>query len=129
MRTKALLALGAIALSTTFVYAEPLAKASIPFAFNAGGKALPAGDYEFTSQELGKMVVVRNVSTGAATFAMVQTRLAAGIHATPKDAHVVFDKVGDAHTLSEIWVPGGDGYAFNIIKGEHAHKVLDVPVK
>ena len=59
----------------------------------------------------------------------VLTRLAAGIHTTKQDAHVVFDKVGDKYTLSEIWIPGIDGFVLNMIKETHEHKILNVPIK
>ena len=60
---------------------------------------------------------------------MVLTRTAGAIHNTPADAHLVFDKVGEAYTLSEIWFPGTDGYMLNILKEQHEHRVVDVPVK
>jgi hypothetical protein len=116
--------------ATTFVYAaDSLVKGDIPFEFKAGGKALPAGHYEFTSDNQGKLVIVRSTPTGSSSSVMVITRMAAGIHTTPADAHIVFDKVGDTYTLSEIWVPGMDGFLLNALKSKHEHKIIDEPTK
>jgi hypothetical protein len=129
VKTKILLTISMFALlATTFAYgAEPLAKASIPFQFMAAGKVLPAGEYEFASDV--RTGVVRIVSTprGSAAIAPIITRLGAGMHTTPVDAHLVFDKVGDTYTLSEIWVPNLDGFLLHATKGKHEHKIVDVP--
>src|SRR5512136_1008274 len=102
MRTRTVLLLSLFTLlAVGFVIGQSLmAKANIPFAFNVEGKTLPAGQYEFTPD--ANMTAIRVVGTGkaASAFAPVQTRMAAGIHTTPNDAHVVFDKVGEVYTLS-----------------------------
>ena len=54
------------------------------------------------------------------------TRLSGEIHTTPQDAHLVFDKVGDTYLLSELWIPGKDGYLPQITKGAHEHIVLNI---
>ena len=100
-------------------------KADIPFQFTAGGKAYPAGDYTFTREGASTFKIAGPGKV--AGLAVFITRLAAGIHTTPADAHVVFDVTGDTHTLSEIWIPGEDGYMFNVTKEKHTHKIVDVP--
>jgi hypothetical protein len=128
VKTRILVTIGMFVLfATTFAYAaDPLIKSSIPFQFNAGGKVLPAGQYEFTADNQAKMVTVRSTPAGSSSMVMVVTRMAAGIHTTPADAHIVFDKVGETYTLSEIWVPGMDGFLLNVIKTKHEHKIIDV---
>ena len=64
---------------------------------------------------------------GANAIAMVLTRLAGGLHTTPQDAHIVFDKVGNNYTLSEIWPLNGDGYLAYMTKGKHEHHTVNVP--
>jgi hypothetical protein len=126
MKIKALLTVGTfMLLATTLAHAGPLTKASIPFQFNAGGKVLPAGQYDFSFDGQQGVVTVRGASDAA--LVKVLTRMAAGIHTTPADAHVVFDKVGETYKLSEIWIPEMDGFALNIEKGEHTHKMIDAP--
>jgi hypothetical protein len=129
VKTRILLTIGTFVLfATTFAYAaDTLVKGNIPFQFKAGDKVLPAGQYEFASDNQGRIVTVRSTPAGSSTMVMVFTRLAAGIHTTATDSHVVFDKVGDTYTLSEVWVPGMDGFVLNVVKSKHEHKIIDVP--
>jgi hypothetical protein len=103
------------------------ARATIPFAFMVGKQVLPQGQYEFRKTSTPAAINVKNVDKGTSAYAPIITRLAGGIHTTPKDAHIVFDKVGDVYTLSEIWEPGQDGYLLHSTKGEHEHQIIDVP--
>jgi hypothetical protein len=102
-------------------------KAKIPFAFAAGGKVLPAGQYEFTPAANPATIQIAGSNKGAAVLAMVMTRLSGAMHTTPQDSHIVFDKVGNTYTLSEIWPLGGDGYMLAATKGKHEHEVITVP--
>jgi hypothetical protein len=38
----------------------------------------------------------------------------------------VLDVVGDTDSLSEIWIPGDDGYLMPATKEKHGHKVIIV---
>ncbi len=99
----------------------------IPFAFTAEGKLLPAGHYEFTPETNNQVVRVQGPRKGTAVMALVITRIAGDIHTTANDAHIVFDKVGDSYTLSEIWAPGNDGFLMHVTKEKHTHHVINVP--
>ena len=130
MKTRTLLTLSLLTLLVAAsAYAQkPIVVTKIPFAFIIGKATLPAGQYEFTLDvRPGFMRVLSIDEKSEAVFAPVITRLAAGMHTTPKDAHVVFDKVGDICTLSEIWDPGEDGYLLHGTKGKHEHQIVDVP--
>jgi hypothetical protein len=115
-------------LAVTSGYAQNLMMVTgkITFPFMAGGKALPAGQYEFVRD--GTASAIRVVS-GGKNLALVPiiTRLSGAIHTTPTDSHIVLDKMGDKYTLSEIWIPGMDGFMLSSTKGEHGHAVIDVP--
>ena len=117
-------------LVAAFAYGQgsTLVTAKIPFAFSAGGKSLPAGQYDFLRDSNASVITVSGVK-GANAMVPVITRMAAGIHTTPRDAHVVFDVVGDARTLSEVWVSNDDGYMLYVTKGQHKHQILDVGSK
>jgi len=104
-----------------------IAKAKIPFAFSVEGKVLSAGEYEFTEDAKTRVIILRDSDRGASTMVPIITRLAAATHTTPQDSHIVFDQVGDSYTLSEIWVPGGDGFMLHITKEKHEHRVMDTP--
>ena len=129
MRTKMMVLFSLLTLLTAgFVYGQSrVVKADIPFAFNVESKTLPAGQYQFIPDTSATTMKILGPGKGSSALAMIVTRMAAEIHTTPNDAHVVFDKVGDVYTLSEVWIPGQDGYMLHLTKGIHGHKVLDVP--
>ncbi len=107
----------------------PALRANIPFQFTVEGKSLPAGQYEFIPSGNAETIRVVDQEKGLSSAALVVTRLGAGIHTTPKDAHIVFDKVGDTYFLSELWIPGIDGFLLHSTRGKHEHKTVDVPVR
>ncbi len=110
-----------------FSQGRMIASAKIPFAFAVESKVLPAGEYEFRDSSDGTAITVKSLDGKVVAFAQVVTRLAAAIHTTPQDSHIVFDKVGDTYTLAELWVPGDDGFMLHITKGKHEHRILDAP--
>lgn len=114
-----------LAVTSGYAQAQTMVTAKIPFTFTVGTSALPAGQYDFVRDSTTGIRVVG----GGKNIALVPviTRLSGAIHNTPKDSHIVFDKVGDNHWLSEIWIPGQDGYMLMSTKGEHTHDVVDVP--
>ncbi len=99
--------------------------AKIPFAFSVAGKVLPAGDYRFSDGPQPNAITVRSSDGKEAAIAMVQTRIAAGIHTSSADAHVVFDRMNESYVLSELWMPGLDGYVLNAAEQAHEHVILN----
>ncbi len=106
-----------------FAQGPPPITAKIDFAFNALEKALPPGDYTFTRDEYSK---VFRVSDGKKHDALVPiiTRLALPPSISSEESHLVFDEVGGKYYLSEVWLPGEDGYLVASTPGQHAHKVV-----
>jgi hypothetical protein len=95
----------------------------IPFAFFASGKVFPAGDYRFVvnnSQEYVRLEA-GNVRDGAVMLP-VETRIAD--QTGPGDPELVFDKLKGALYVSELLVPGDDGYLIWVAKTEHSHQLL-----
>lgn len=130
MKTKMTLALGLIVLlaaGSALMGQAParILKAKIDFEFGVAGKVLPMGDYEFVVTGDGQVVRVQGQGKSV-EMANVITRLAAEMHTTPQDAHLVFDVVGTNHFLSEVWIPGEDGYLVHSTKGAHTHKVVNI---
>jgi hypothetical protein len=103
-------------------------KADIPFQFTAAGKVYPAGEYTFSrgNGPVKESFIIRGPG-GVSGLVTILTRTAGGIHTTPQDAHVVFDVMGDTNFLSEIWIPGDDGYVLHITKEKHTHRIVNVP--
>jgi hypothetical protein len=115
-----------LAVTSGYAQAQERVAGQIAFPFTVGAKTLPAGQYEFVRD--ATTPVIRVVSGGKnVALAPIITRLAGAMHTTPKDSHIVFDKVGDKYSLSEIWIPGQDGYMLLATKGQHEHAVVDVP--
>ncbi|MCC7175445.1 MAG: hypothetical protein IT159_09640 [Bryobacterales bacterium] len=99
-------------------------KANIPFAFQSAGKTLPAGAYEFKIDRGAETVTVVGPK-GADSISLITT-LAGDPRSGGTDARIVFDKVGNTYTLSEIWDPGADGILVHATKGKHEHHVIHV---
>ena len=128
MRAKTLMTLTlSILLIAPSAYAQRSASvtAKVPFAFNVAEKVLPAGEYKFSQSPGAAAITVRSSDGKEAAMALILTRMAAGIHTTAQDSHVVFDKVGNSYFLSEIWVSGMDGYVLNVTKEMHEHAIVD----
>ena len=102
-------------------------KATVPFQFTAEGKVYPAGEYKFLLDVKAPTTFTIQGPGNVGGVAMVITRLAAGIHTTPADAHLVFDKIGQTYDLSEIWLPGEDGFLVHSTKEKHEHRIVNVP--
>ncbi|WP_031497801.1 hypothetical protein [Bryobacter aggregatus] len=120
---------GIALLVTPFLSADEIEKANIPFQFTAGEKVYPAGMYEFRVDLASRVVKVTQDPKGAAGFVPFITTMAATTHSTATDNHIVFDKVGNNYTLSEIWQPGEDGILVHATRGAHEHHVIHVPKK
>lgn len=96
-------------------------RVNIDFPFVAGGKDMPAGNYEF-SVSAGR-AVVRATSGESRTVTMtVITRL--GRHDADPDVELVFDKIDGKSILSELWFPGSDGYLLVHGTPDHEHRVV-----
>ena len=115
-----------LAVTSGYAQAQVMVTGKIAFPFTVGAKTLPPGQYDFVRDASASVIRVVSGNKNMA-LATIITRLAGAIHTTPKDSHIVFDKVGDTYMLSEIWVPGQDGYMLLSTKGQHEHAVVDVP--
>jgi hypothetical protein len=96
--------------------------ATVAFEFYVGETSFPAGSYTISAANIGAESVMLRPSAGKdVTTVAVITRLAQrGRSARTTDSNLVFDKVGDRSVLSEVWIPGRDGY---LVRGTaEAHK-------
>ncbi len=109
----ALLALGIGSLS----YAEVVV-ADIQFPFKAAGIEMPAGKYRVETIMQDQNLVIRNLSTGKAEILPLITRISPK---NPAEASFVFDKAGDQYYLSEIYIPGIDGFLLQGATEKHTH--------
>lgn len=103
-------------------------KVTIRHAFTAGGKQFPAGQYQVSRDPNVKFIRLASTDGKNAAQVPILTRIAAAMHNTPKDAHLIFDRIGQTHVLAELWIPGQDGFVLNAPADQHEHEVLDTPV-
>jgi hypothetical protein len=96
----------------------------VPYAFSAGGQALPAGHYQVTAiKDFPSQLQIKNVALGATASVEVITRLAAG-SSSDRGIRLVFDRVAGQYFLSEVWVAGQDGFVLCCTPEEHTHEVI-----
>lgn len=89
------------------------------FAFRVGTTTCQPGNYELRPNADFTTITV-TAPKGPAAMAGVMTRLAEP-DPPASQGKVVFDKVGDVYYLSEIWIPGSDGYLLLATKEPHTH--------
>jgi hypothetical protein len=96
------------------------ASVEIPFSFTAGGSELPAGTYRISTDPNNPGILrIRSEAGDKSALCTVMTRLSPSESAK---AQVVFDKVGEKRVLSEVYLPGSDGFQLAGTKGEHTHE-------
>ncbi len=125
-----------LAAGPSWAATKPLVVARIPYDFVAAGNALPAGEYEISTDDANNTILVlKNLETKKSTVVAFMTRLSPR---TSPDDSLVFDDAAGKHYLSEIYVsrpdayalPGeGDGYFLPGAAGPHTHSTLTVPKK
>ncbi len=127
MERRTLALLGALLLVLALVpavgYSQQVVSATIDFKFVADGKTLPAGTYDLKPSADESTFQLTPTGKGPSMYLLPVTRLAAP--ETPiAEAKLVFDRVGNLDYLSEIWIPGQDGFLFHITKEKHTHHVV-----
>jgi hypothetical protein len=90
-------------------YAQQISfKADIPFAFQVGNKAMPAGEYLVqhvpSANESAQMI--RRTDSSAAALALT---FEVGSKNGKSEPELVFHKYGNSYFLSEIWTGQGEG--------------------
>ena len=97
------LAIGMVA-STPMALAQngPVARADVPFDFQAGPKVMPAGTYEI-SKAGDHMLLLRAKGQQAAEFLTVHDAYAL---TAPTGSSLVFDRRGNSYFLRQIWTAG-----------------------
>ncbi len=94
---------------------------NIPFAFYADKMLMPAGTYAIRPNFEGTEIELRNTSGPKVVLVRAITTLSTRPLTT---AALAFDVAGPDHYLSEFYVPGVDGLAFNGAPGKHKHEVI-----
>ncbi len=122
---KQILAVCAVLLLTPLIglaQALPEVTAKVPFKFMVEGRTLPAGRYEFKVMENDlSTVMITNMKTDHSI--MVPVIAPAGLRSV-NHAKVIFDKAGKRSYLSEVVIPGMDGYLIAAPTAGHQQKTI-----
>jgi hypothetical protein len=110
----------ALGLAGSLAWAAGPVSVEVPFSFIVNDKELPAGRYEIRVEGNDESrLAIRSSQGGGLVMALVIERLADTGAKQPK---VVFDKMQDGKSyLSEVHIPGIDGYLVGIAKGKETH--------
>ena len=101
-------------LNINSAYAQSVAQANVPFAFNVGSSQLPAGSYKITFEDLSGIVTIRNSTTGAALLHLGQRE-----YFGDKSRKLVFQAAGNGFFLTQICAaPGRIGVRLQAPKPE-----------
>lgn len=117
-------ALVAVILVGAAAFAAPQGRIffDLPFQFSAGEFNFAAGRYEIELGTPGQFsMTLRNTATGSPVIVPLTSRLAARNVGMPE---LVFDQAEGHNCLSEIHLPGMDGYFLAGAKGPHTHKII-----
>src|SRR5215831_4397700 len=90
--------------ATQAVRAQEPVLVNIPFAFTAGEKALPAGEYRVQKQANGSLMLLIQL-TDRSAVAFVPSIAAQG-NAPQTQSKLVFHRYGNRYFLSKVWIAG-----------------------
>ena len=107
----------AFALCASLAYADALV-AKVQFPFKAGGIEYPAGTYRIETIATMESLKILHEETTKSGIVPFLTRLS---EREGEKGMLVFDKVGDQCYLSEIYIPGIDGFEVKAAAGKHTH--------
>jgi len=115
------MALFVLSMSGKALYAQSVT-VDVPFEFKAGNKDFAAGSYKIQPMKQSPNTLsFRNMKTGDTTLVPFVTRLSPR---DPSKGTAVFDKQSNQSYLSEVYLPGLDGFHLQGAPGEHTHAVL-----
>lgn len=99
-------------------------EADIPFAFRAGDRELPAGNYSFVVNGSANSVTLRG--GGGEIRLPVKTKLNGPAGALDFEGTVAFHRKDEVRVLSEVWIPAEGGLQVGALEGAQAHVVVNV---
>lgn len=110
----------ALGLAMSTAWASGAISVNIPFSFMVKDKEMPAGQYEIRAEGDQTKLVVKTV--GAVVLVPVIERLA---DTGAKEPKIVFDKILNGKAvLSEVHMPGQDGFLVGVSTARESHVVL-----
>ncbi|MCJ7440402.1 MAG: hypothetical protein MUO25_02305 [Thermoanaerobaculaceae bacterium] len=108
----------ALGLAGSLAWASGALSVDIPFSFIVKDKEMPAGRYEIRTEGEANLAI-KSAERGGTVLVPILERLA---DTGGKEPKVIFDKMEDGKTyLSEVHVPGQDGFLVGIAGGKEKH--------
>lgn len=105
----------------TLAWAAGSLSVNIPFSFFVKDKEMPAGTYSIQPEGNSESRLVLRGGSGSVVIPVIERLADTGT----KEPKVVFDKTEDGKSyLSEVHMPGKDGFLVGISKGREQHVVL-----
>ncbi|OFV81478.1 MAG: hypothetical protein A2Y78_04125 [Acidobacteria bacterium RBG_13_68_16] len=113
----------ALGLAGSLAWAGGAMSVNVPFSFIVKDKEMPAGKYEIRVEGNDQTrLLIRSNEGGSTVLVTVLERLA---DTGGKEPKVVFDKIEDGKTyLSEVHIPGMDGFLVGIAGGTEKHVTI-----
>jgi len=110
-----------LAVMSAYGESSSVLRAKVPFPFEAKGKSLPPGEYQFNVSIADSSVLI----TGANNVNVILHVITQIRGFSPyRDTGLVFDTFEDRHVLSEIWIPGQDGVLVSFTPKQHSHEMV-----
>ncbi len=110
-------------LNSNGAYAQSVAKANVPFAFNVGSSQLPPGSYIIKVEYSSGLVMIRNSATSAAVLSLGQQESPEG-----KSRKLVFRRFGNRYFLIQICgEQGRTGVMFRAPKAQTKPEIASEP--
>jgi hypothetical protein len=106
----------ALGIGLSFAYAGGLA-VNVQFPFKAEGMEFPAGNYQLVVNLAQELILIRNIETGEGALLGYTSRL------SPREDNqsmLVFEKSGDEYCLSQVYMPGLDGFKVPELVDKHS---------
>jgi hypothetical protein len=104
----------------------------VPFAFESGGKKLPAGEYVVTKTGDAQLTF-RQIPAGKETVLPFTDALKPAVPPAT-EPRIVFDETGafepsyteyfTIYVVAEVWLSPQEGYLVHVTKGAHKEKVV-----
>ena len=118
----AALSVAVLALAAGTAGAGGIMAVDIPFSFVVNDKEMSAGRYEIqpTGSHENRLILRSAGGNGAVVMTVIERLADTGA----KEPLVVFDRVESKNYLSEIHIPGRDGFLVGIAKGRETHVVV-----
>ena len=110
-----------LAIGSAYGQGKSALRANVPFAFEARGISIPAGDYKFNLSIGERTLVISGGQSGNIKLQIITTLGGSSIF---RDAGLVFNSYEGKHVLSELWIPGAEGVLVSSTPKQHQHETV-----